>query len=89
MDITQNHVVEICEFVMKHIDSEYVGSTVAKLDDDSLFHPLHLPGRFYRCTFTNTSGTPVHVFKAYEKSTIQYPSIDKAAHTKFLTENKH
>lgn len=89
MEITQNHVMEACEFSMKHIDSEYIGNIVANLDDNGLFCPLHLPNRLYRCTITNTNEIPLHVFKTYKKSIIQHPSIDNAPHMKFTTENKH
>ena len=80
--ITQNHIMEACEFAIKHVDNEYVSDSIEKLDDESLFQPLNLPDRSYSCTTKINHNVPLHIFKTYAKSIIRYPSIDETAISK-------
>ena len=74
--VTHCNIIKACEFAMKDIDNDYINNTIAKLDDDSLFQPLHVPERLYRCTIQNINRIPLRIFKSYVAYTNKYPSIE-------------
>lgn len=58
------------------VDEKYIKNIISNLDEDSLFKPLQVGERMYRCLIPEIRGVPVHIFKNYSARTIPYPSID-------------